>query len=83
MQVVIPRGPIQAKGLLLAAIRDKNPVIFLEPKILYRSAGAHCTLPHVHHPRGSGAGAGGRLRAAAGPRRDPHTGCDHNPSPPG
>ena len=37
MQVVVPRGPIQAKGLLLASIRDRNPVIFFEPKILYRS----------------------------------------------
>ena len=27
-----------AKGLLLASIRDKNPTIFFEPKILYRSA---------------------------------------------
>ena len=33
----MPRGPIQAKGLLLASIREKNPVIFFEPKILYRS----------------------------------------------
>ena len=38
-KVVIPRSPSQAKGLLLASIRDKNPVIFLEPKILYRQAG--------------------------------------------
>jgi pyruvate/2-oxoglutarate/acetoin dehydrogenase E1 component len=47
VQVVIPRGPIQAKGLLLSAIRDNNPVLFLEPKILYRGAGvitAHTTL---------------------------------------
>ncbi|KAI0245769.1 thiamine diphosphate-binding protein [Lactifluus subvellereus] len=36
-QIVIPRSPIQAKGLLLASIRDVNPVIFMEPKILYRS----------------------------------------------
>jgi pyruvate/2-oxoglutarate/acetoin dehydrogenase E1 component len=35
-QVVIPRGPVDAKGLLLASIRDPNPVIFLEPKVLYR-----------------------------------------------
>jgi 2-oxoisovalerate dehydrogenase E1 component beta subunit len=35
----MPRSPIQAKGLLLASIRDRNPVIFLEPKILYRAAG--------------------------------------------
>ncbi|KAK6170186.1 hypothetical protein SNE40_018640 [Patella caerulea] len=38
LKVVIPRGPIQAKGLLLSCIRDKNPCIFFEPKILYRSA---------------------------------------------
>ncbi|CAC5411647.1 BCKDHB [Mytilus coruscus] len=37
-QVVIPRGPHQAKGLLLSCIRDQNPCIFFEPKILYRSA---------------------------------------------
>jgi 2-oxoisovalerate dehydrogenase E1 component beta subunit len=37
-QIVIPRSPIQAKGLLLASIRDPNPVIFMEPKVLYRSA---------------------------------------------
>ena len=36
---MIPRSPIQAKGLLLASIRDQNPVIFIEPKILYRAAG--------------------------------------------
>lgn len=34
----MPRGPIKAKGLLLACIRDDNPCIFLEPKVLYRSA---------------------------------------------
>ncbi|KAL3881819.1 hypothetical protein ACJMK2_028211 [Sinanodonta woodiana] len=38
LKVVIPRGPIQAKGLLLSCIWDENPCIFLEPKILYRSA---------------------------------------------
>ncbi len=38
LKVVIPRSPIQAKGLLLASIRDPNPVIFLEPKVLYRSS---------------------------------------------
>jgi len=38
IKVVYPRSPTQAKGLLLASIRDKNPVIFFEPKILYRQA---------------------------------------------
>ncbi|KAJ2080012.1 2-oxoisovalerate dehydrogenase subunit beta 2, mitochondrial [Coemansia sp. RSA 988] len=37
LKVVIPRSPVQAKGLLLSAIRDPNPVVFFEPKILYRS----------------------------------------------
>lgn len=37
-QIVVPRGPIAAKGLLLSCIREKDPCIFLEPKILYRSA---------------------------------------------
>lgn len=36
--VVVPRGPRCAKGLLLSSIRSKDPVVFLEPKILYRSA---------------------------------------------
>ena len=34
LKVVIPRSPIQAKGMILAAIRDPNPVIVFEPKIL-------------------------------------------------
>jgi len=38
LKVVVPRGPAKAKGLLLAAIRDKDPVVFFEPKVLYRAA---------------------------------------------
>jgi 2-oxoisovalerate dehydrogenase E1 component beta subunit len=38
LKVVIPSTPKDAKGLLLASIRCKDPVIFFEPKILYRSA---------------------------------------------
>lgn len=36
--MVVPSTPAEAKGLLLASIRDPNPVIFLEPKWLYRSS---------------------------------------------
>jgi 2-oxoisovalerate dehydrogenase E1 component beta subunit len=36
--VVMPRGPKEAKGLLLSSIRSKDPVVFLEPKALYRAA---------------------------------------------
>eukprot|EP01080_Neovahlkampfia_damariscottae_P011413 gene11413-4580_t len=38
LKVVIPRNPVQAKGLLLSCIKDENPCLFFEPKILYRSS---------------------------------------------
>jgi 2-oxoisovalerate dehydrogenase E1 component beta subunit len=38
LKVVVPRDAAQAKGLLLSSIRDPNPVIFLEPKLLYRAS---------------------------------------------
>lgn len=37
LRVIIPRGPIQAKGLLISSIKSQDPVLFLEPKKLYRS----------------------------------------------
>src|SRR5690554_3762576 len=38
LKVVVPRNPYQAKGLLLSAIRDPDPVLFFEPKRLYRAS---------------------------------------------
>ncbi|ABM18469.1 MULTISPECIES: alpha-ketoacid dehydrogenase subunit beta [Marinobacter] len=38
LKIVVPRNPHQAKGLLLAAIHDPNPVLFFEPKRLYRAS---------------------------------------------
>jgi pyruvate dehydrogenase E1 component beta subunit len=37
LKVVIPSTPYDTKGLLLSSIRDKDPVIFLEPKRIYRA----------------------------------------------
>jgi len=37
LKVVMPRDPCTAKGLLMAAGKDDNPCVFLEPKALYRA----------------------------------------------
>ncbi|KAK0519407.1 hypothetical protein OC842_007467 [Tilletia horrida] len=50
LKVVVPRSPLQAKGLLLRSIRDPNPVIFLEPKILYRSSVEHVPVDDFELP---------------------------------
>lgn len=47
LKVVAPSTPADAKGLLTAAIRDDNPVIFFEAKPLYRSIRGH--VPEGEH----------------------------------
>ena len=47
LKVVAPSTPADAKGLLTAAIRDDNPVIFFEAKPLYRSVRGH--VPEGEH----------------------------------
>lgn len=37
IKVVMPSGPYDAKGLLISALREKDPVIFFEPKKIYRA----------------------------------------------
>ncbi len=41
LKVVIPSTPYDTKGLLASAIRDPDPVIFLEPKLIYRAFREH------------------------------------------
>ena len=53
LKVALPATPVDAKGLLKAAIRDDNPVVFFEDKLGYQRAGR---------------GARGRVRPAAGRR---------------
>ncbi len=38
LKVVVPATPYDAKGLLISAIRDEDPVLFFEPKRVYRAA---------------------------------------------
>jgi 2-oxoisovalerate dehydrogenase E1 component beta subunit len=38
LKVVVPATPRDAKGLLMSALRDPDPVLFLEPKRVYRAA---------------------------------------------
>jgi pyruvate dehydrogenase E1 component beta subunit len=47
LKVVMPCTPYDAKGLLLSAIRDPDPVVFFEPKRVYRSYREH--IPEVEY----------------------------------
>jgi len=38
LKIVMPRNPYEAKGLLLSSIFDPNPVLFMEPKRIYRAS---------------------------------------------
>jgi pyruvate dehydrogenase E1 component beta subunit len=44
LKVAIPSTPYDAKGMLTAAIRDPDPVVFLEPKLIYRAFRADIPL---------------------------------------
>ena len=50
--VVCPSTPIDAKGLLASALTGHDPVIFLEPKVLYRAGREEVPLDHYNLPIG-------------------------------
>ena len=54
LKVVIPSTPSDAKGLLLSSIRSPDPVIFFEPKALYRSAIEEVPTGDYEIPLGKG-----------------------------
>jgi pyruvate dehydrogenase E1 component alpha subunit len=50
--VVCPSTPIEAKGLLASAMTGEDPVIFLEPKVLYRAGREDVPIEHYTLPIG-------------------------------
>lgn len=52
LRVVVPSGPYEAKGLLLASLESNDPVIFLEPKRYYRAIKASVPKEYYTLPLG-------------------------------
>ena len=76
IKTVIPSNPYDAKGLLIAAIEDDDPVIMLEPKRLYNGPfSGHPNEPARSLVQPSARRSAGRaLRHAARQGRDPARG---------
>lgn len=52
LKIAVPRDPYQAKGLLLASIASEDPVIFFEPKKLYRASTGEVPEEYYEIPLG-------------------------------
>ena len=68
LKVVAPSNPLDAKGLLASSIRGEDPVIFMEPKRVYRASRGRGADRRIHRPagRGQGAARSGRPRPQVG-----------------
>ena len=56
LKVVIPSNPYDAKGLLLSAMRQNDPVLFMEPKRMYRAARERSSRRRLHSTPRKGTG---------------------------
>lgn len=54
LKVVMPSSPAEAKGLLLQCVEEPDPCVFLEPKILYRTAVEEVNPAYYTLPLGKG-----------------------------
>ena len=70
--MVLPSTPYDAKGLLKSAIRDDNPVVFFEDKMMYKLKGPGAG-GGIHHPAGRGRCEA--RRAATSPSWPPAAWC--------
>ena len=52
IKIVMPSDPYEAKGLLLASIRTPDPIIFFEPKRIYRASKAEVPVEDYEIPLG-------------------------------
>ena len=77
LKVVCPSNPIDAKGLLASAIRGEDPVIFMEPKRVYRAARGEVPDGRVHDPARRGQGGAQARRGQAGDRASPGARWSH------
>ena len=55
LKVVYPSNPIDAKGLLIAALADPNPILYFEHKVMYRSMEAEVPDEYYQVPIGKAA----------------------------
>ena len=55
LKVVYPSNPIDAKGLLIAALADPNPILYFEHKVMYRSIEAEVPDEYYQIPIGKAA----------------------------
>ena len=80
LKVVVPSTPVDMVGLFAAAVRDPDPVIVVEPKVLYADEGRGPRRRDRRSPRRREGAARGRRRHGRGARLDGAEGARRRPS---